>query len=301
MRRTTGLWIALVPLCAASALTAPLQLGGRYSVVYDRAGGAGDFEVYNAELDGSNEVNLTNLAGNQFWPTCSPTGKQFAFYFNGPQSDIYVMNRDGTGLFNVTKTLAFGENERDPDWSPNGKFIAYSSNIAGGGIDVISPDGTGYARVFSNTASLSASNPAVSSDGLFIAFTGSTPAAGSAIYKIRIDGAGLAQVTFPAPGFFDLHPDWSPTGKGIVFGRTTGAIFDIWLAKSDGGGEFQLTSTPEFEAFPAWSPDGKLIVYSRRPSYSDPWEVFTMRPNGTAQANLGVLGEHPDFCVNKLK
>ncbi len=299
MRRS--LWTALFALCASSAVQAQIlpPLTPPYSIVFDRSAGVGDFEVYNVKLDGTNEVNLTNLAGDQLWPTCSPDGKQIAFYFNGPQSDIYVMNRDGTGLVNVTSTAAFGENEREPNWSPTGKFIAYLSNINGGGIDIVAPDGTNYARVFSNSASLTASAPSVSPDGKRIAFAGSTPGVGTAIYTVRLDGTGLTQVTFPPAGFFDGHPDWSPDTKRIAFARFTGAIFDIWVARSNGSAEWPLTATADFEAFPAWSPDGRLITYCRRPGYSAPWEVWVMRSDGAFQASVGVLGQHPDFCVDK--
>ena len=44
--------------------------------------------------------------------------------FDGHDNEIYTINPDGTGRFNVTKTNAW---ESNPDYSPNGKKIAYES------------------------------------------------------------------------------------------------------------------------------------------------------------------------------
>jgi Tol biopolymer transport system component len=57
-------------------------------------------------------------------PDWSPDGKQIAFVGDGPQSDIYVMNADGTDQTRITSNPA---QDSYPAFSPNGKYIAFSS------------------------------------------------------------------------------------------------------------------------------------------------------------------------------
>jgi Tol biopolymer transport system component len=58
-------------------------------------------------------------------PDWSPDGKQIAFVGDGPQSDIYVMNADGTDQTRITSNPA---QDSYPAFSPNGKYIAFSSD-----------------------------------------------------------------------------------------------------------------------------------------------------------------------------
>ena len=48
-------------------------------------------------------------------PVWSPDGRKIAFTRRG---DIHVMNRDGSGVRNVTRTPSMSRDEEDPDWQP---------------------------------------------------------------------------------------------------------------------------------------------------------------------------------------
>jgi len=73
------------------------------TLAYSEATGDGNWEIMVAAADGTNPVNVTNAAGQDFWQAWSPDGQKLAFSSNrSGQFDIYVVNRDGTGLLRLT-------------------------------------------------------------------------------------------------------------------------------------------------------------------------------------------------------
>ena len=64
-------------------------------------------EIFIADSDGKNEINISNNAAFDGWPVFSPDGKWIAFASNrsGPArtGQIWLMNSDGTGLQQISK------------------------------------------------------------------------------------------------------------------------------------------------------------------------------------------------------
>jgi Tol biopolymer transport system component len=97
----------------------------------------GNPEIYVMNADGSDPRRLTFSNGaTSAAPHWSPNGKQIVFSGNrdlypafpipeGPGSEIYVVNADGTGLTRLTDNLALDWNAA---WSPNGKQIVFASD-----------------------------------------------------------------------------------------------------------------------------------------------------------------------------
>jgi TolB protein len=55
------------------------------------------------DVDGSNEMNLTNNAANDRIPIFSPDGQKIIFCTNRDDNDeIYMMNLDGSNPVNIT-------------------------------------------------------------------------------------------------------------------------------------------------------------------------------------------------------
>jgi Tol biopolymer transport system component len=136
----------------------------------------GDMDIYSMNSDGSDVKRLTNLPGPDGGAFFSADGKKIVFrgrhYTGGAERDqyfallkkalwrptgldVYVMNRDGSQLTQVTKDL--GGANWAPFFSPDGKKIIFSSNMKnprGGNFDLylINIDGTGLEQVtFSDT------------------------------------------------------------------------------------------------------------------------------------------------------
>ncbi len=89
---------------------------------------SGNFQLFTINPDGSDKVQLTNLAPNNFdslLPNISPDGQRIVFCFGNfatanPFANLYIINIDGSGLRQVTNDglSCF------PRWSPDGKGIA---------------------------------------------------------------------------------------------------------------------------------------------------------------------------------
>jgi len=136
----------------------------------------GDMEIYSMNGDGSDVKRLTHAPGPDGGPFFSADGKQIVFRgnhmskgeeWNGynvllkqglwrPRAlDVFVMNRDGSNMRQVTKGL--GGSNWAPFFAPDGKEIIFASNMKnprGGNFDLylINVDGTDLEQItFSET------------------------------------------------------------------------------------------------------------------------------------------------------
>jgi Tol biopolymer transport system component len=152
----------------------------------------GDMEIYSMNGDGSNVRRLTNLPGPDGGPFFSADGSKIVFrgrhdapgpereqYFTllkqaiwRPTSlDVFVMDRDGSNLRQVTKGL--GGANWAPFFTPDGRRIIFASNMKdprGPNFDLylINVDGTGLEQVTFNPSF--DGFPMFSPDGTKIAF-----------------------------------------------------------------------------------------------------------------------------------
>ena len=81
-------------------------------------------EVFVADADGTNEINLSNNAAFDGWPTWSPGGDRIVFSSNraGPANvgQLYIVNVDGTGIQRITSgPWSYVQ----PAWSHDGSSI----------------------------------------------------------------------------------------------------------------------------------------------------------------------------------
>ncbi|HXJ14821.1 MAG TPA: DPP IV N-terminal domain-containing protein [Candidatus Limnocylindrales bacterium] len=107
----------------------------------------GYHEIWRADADGSNTVQLThfstNLTGTPRW---SPDSRQIAFDSRpGGHSQIFVINSEGGQPRQVTQ----GDfDSAVPSWSTDGKWIYFASNRSGGWqVWKISPSGNSPAQI----------------------------------------------------------------------------------------------------------------------------------------------------------
>ncbi|MDW8069715.1 MAG: hypothetical protein RML46_12490 [Anaerolineae bacterium] len=127
--------------------------------------------------DGSGLVKLADTPIEYHWrpytaqPAWSPDGRRIAFVAPGVgrenNADIFVVNADGSGLFNLTEHPA---EDLQPTWSPDGQHIAFVTTRQGHwGIYAITVDGNDLTSIF-YSPDIGAYLPTWSPDGSQIAF-----------------------------------------------------------------------------------------------------------------------------------
>ena len=120
-----------------------VSLDGSNLVVFESNRYDNDYSaLYVMGLDGGNPKRLSPNRNKKYdtSPSFSQDGTKIVFvskdYFN--QTDIYVMNADGSNIQQITNTREFSE--MSPSWSPDGEYIIFSRDNSA--IYVIKADGS---------------------------------------------------------------------------------------------------------------------------------------------------------------
>ena len=220
-------------------------------------------EIYVMNADGTNPINLTrSVEKAERVSSWSPDGKQIAFtsaeLLNEDvlaNSDIFVMEADGTNPINITNHDAL---DQTPDWSPNGRRIAFSSNRARNWeIYLMNPDGANPINITNHPAR--DGRPDWSPDGKQIAFS-SDREGNLEIYVMSANGANPINITnHPAE---DDNPSWSPDGTRIAFSSYRDGNLEIYVMSANGANPINITNHPDWDRAPSWSPAPTLSVPS---------------------------------------
>ena len=265
------------------------------------------------------------LAASAFAAYPGANGKIAYESDDGADSDIVVMNSDGTGQTNLNNDpSAMPADDRDPSWSPDGTKIAWARQSEGHvNIHVMNADGSAPVNLTPGAEITGQANggiePTWSPDGTHIAYNHSGEiwvmgaAAGGGKVRLEFgpeleqwpawspDGTEMAFVrrgdiwVGPSVGGTgtqrttmagaEVDPDWAPNGSRITFG---GPVGDIWVMNADGSGQTNLTTgLNEQGTLPAWSPDGaKLVFGSNGFTAPNGFDIFVMNANGTGVTRL---------------
>ena len=197
------------------------------------------------------EGRRTNpTAGNSekqnFLPAWSPDGSKLAFTSNRDgNSEIYVVNRDGSGLRRLTNHPNI---DVTPTWSPTGNQIAFTSDRTGSPqIWVMNADGSQLHKI---TNELKCDRPTWSvSPNNEIAYASQT-GAGFDI-KVYEVASGVTRTITDGIGSNE-SPAFSPNGRHIAFTSTRAGKEQIFIIDRDGKNLRQITRTG-MNRYPNWS------------------------------------------------
>ena len=181
-----------------------------------------------------------------FLPVWSPDGTKLAFTSNRDgNSEIYIVNRDGTGLRRLTNHPAI---DVTPTWNPTGNQLAFTSDRTGSPqIWVMNADGsepnkiTNESKCDRPTWSLSPNNE--------IAYAAQTGAG----FDIRIfDFATRTSRTITDGIGSNESPAFSPNGRHVAFTSTRAGKAQIFVIDRDGKNLRQITRAG-MNRYPNWS------------------------------------------------
>jgi len=191
----------------------------------------------------------------------SPDGTSFVFS-TGSYPEIYRIDADGSGFANLTNDReAF---DMDPAWSPDGSMIAFVSDrdVAEEhgqplylSVYTMLPDGSGLVKRFD--CEMHCRNLSWDPTGTTLVYDDWD---GSDIYKSRLDGSGLANLTGQVG--INHRPLWSPDGSLIayIFRKSLETDGFLYVMAPDGKDKRLIEGTEGVRSF-SWSPDGRFIVY----------------------------------------
>jgi TolB protein len=236
----------------------------------------GNYEIFVANGDGSDPVNLTQDPAGDFEPSWSPDGDQIAFSRSDDfRGQIFVMNSDGSAQRNISSNTC---GDSYPSWSPDGSTILFyrinKPGCVGQGIFLMDSDGSNVRQAPGLDKNYYV-EPSWSPDGSKILFTDLFSEQGYEITVINADGTNQRNISHSFRN--DSQARWSPDGTAIAFVGDRTFNQDIYTMAPDGTNQVDLTNCVEclFEVDPAWSGDGTAILFTR---YHN---IYVMNRDGT--------------------
>lgn len=217
------------------------------------------------------------------------------------QFDVFSMNLDGSGQFNLTKDLDGVRSISNPQVSPDGKDIVFivfegkrrllqKMNIDGSNLKTLteiqtdvpdprfSPDGARiiyidefqqHKQIFiidrdgANRTNISNSQ----NDEFEAQFS---PDGSKIVYVTKYSNRhsiclmnidGSNKTVLTEKTTDDRHPQFSPGGSKIVFSSSRDGDYDIYLMRKSGRSIKMIFDSPSYETEPLFSPDGRNIIF----------------------------------------
>ncbi|MDT4896936.1 MAG: eukaryotic-like serine/threonine-protein kinase [Acidobacteriota bacterium] len=222
---------------------------------------SGSSDIWEMELDGTNQKQLTAGAERNYSPVATPDGRYIAFHSNRSGTwQIWRMNRDGSNPKQLTS------DNTDSNWpqvSPDSQWIVYHHVDASGTMILWKVGIDGGAPVQLTTKL--AVRPTISPDGKWIAYWYFSNQTSQSIQIAVMPFTGGEPVKF-----FDLTPNamagwdsvlkWTPDGRALTYTERRNNTDNVWAQPFSGGKPTQLTDFKDYQIFSFdWLRDGRLI------------------------------------------
>jgi TolB protein len=183
----------------------------------------------------------------------SPDGSRIAFTATeGGNTDVWVMNADGTGATRLTRDAAI---DVSPTWSPDGRRIAFTSDRAGTPqVYVMNANGSDPRRItyqgnYNQT-------PQWSPRGDAIAFTARDERKVFDVFAVAPDSNAIVRLT-QDQGRTNEEPSWAPNGRLLVFRTDRAGATQLVVSDPKGDRQTVIAGGKGADlSAPAWGPIG---------------------------------------------
>lgn len=247
-----------------------------------------DWYLMTMNGDGTNQKIISEIDVRCEKPSLSHDGTRIIFthYSEDYIYELYMINTDGTCLTLIDTAKRYCGSA---DWYYDNTKIIYSKsrNYSTDKKDIVL-----YDLITEEKKVLTSSEnnfSAIFSNQNKITFCQSNSMSYD-IYKMDIDGSNL-QLLIPNA----CNPVYSPSGEDIAYlSCVENGSSQIFVAKSDGSGQKQLTTSysseywpgwpPEGNTAPSWAPNGNKIVYVSGADGNP--EIYIMDSNGSNKIKL---------------
>lgn len=269
----------------------------------------GNYEIYSTDMTEENTVRLTNSPFRKTWPRFNPSRDKIAFISDQTNDyQIYIMNYDGSGIYQLTSVSVAGYNNNGIGfcWSADGKSIIYPHYDK-----LYRIDATGYNLTQIATAPAGRHfrecDWSTQGDKIAAVTVGINPY-DTEIYLMNSDGSNMHMFIDNLPGIVE-NPTFSVDGRSIMFSRDiTGnevpsgrqlnshifiksiddnSVVDISVIKKEAGTN---------DLYPRFSANGGKIIFTNISNTgTGPCDIYMTDLKGENRDKVIVNGQMPDW------
>ncbi len=210
------------------------------------------YDIFTANVDGTNLTRLTSTPGYDAEATIAPNGDRIVFTSaRDGDLDVYTMRLDGSDAKRLTTDVGY---DGGPVWSPDGTKIAWRAQHA---------ETDAEKKAFKDLLAKDLVRPTRLE-----------------LFVMDADGSNKRQVT--RNGKANFGPYFTRDGTRLIFASNlddpTGRSFDLWLVNLDGTGLERVTwfsneQHDDFDGFPMFSNDGKRLLWCSNRFNAKPHET----------------------------
>lgn len=196
-----------------------------------------DYDIFKANIDGSDIIKLTSSKGYDAEATISPKGDKIVFTSTRDGDiELYSMDLDGSNVKRLTNIPGY---DGGAYYSYDGSMIVFRASRF---------DDPDKLKEYQELLAQGLIRPSQLE-----------------IYIMNSDGTNIRQVT--NNGAANFGPYFFPDGKRIIYcsnqGDPKGRIFDLYMINIDGTGNERVTFNDTFDGFPMFSlhDNGKKFIF----------------------------------------